>query len=49
MKFLTTPGNPWEKGYIVSLNRKLRAEPRARELFDTLWQAKVLVERWRVH
>ncbi len=41
------PGSPWENGYIESFNGKLRDEVLNRELFDTLFEAKVLVERWR--
>jgi putative transposase len=41
------PGSPWENGYIESFNGKLRDELLARELFDTLLEAKVLIERWR--
>jgi len=43
------PGSPWENGYIESFNGKLRDEHLARERFDTLKEAKVLIERWRVH
>jgi putative transposase len=41
------PGSPWENGYIESFNGELRDELLERELFDTLWEAKVLVEGWR--
>ena len=41
------PGSPWENGYIESFNGKLRDELLARETFDTLIEAKVLIERWR--
>ena len=41
------PGSPWENGYIESFNGKLQDELLRREIFDTLWEAKVLVERWR--
>jgi putative transposase len=41
------PGSPWENGYIESFNGRLRDELLDRELFDTLWEVKVLVERWR--
>jgi len=41
------PGSPWENGYIESFNGKLRDELLNREIFDTLFEAKVLVERWR--
>jgi len=43
------PGSPWENGYGESFNGKLRDELLAREVFDTLLEAKVLVERWRIH
>jgi transposase InsO family protein len=43
------PGSPWENGYIESFNGKLRDELLAREQFDTLLEAKVLIERWRWH
>ena len=40
--------NPtWENGYIESFNGKLRDELLNMEIFDTLGEAKVLVERWR--
>ena len=41
------PGSPWENGYIESFNGKLRDELLNREVFDTVLEAKVLVERWR--
>jgi putative transposase len=43
------PGSPWENGYIESFNGKLRDELLDREIFDTLLEARVLVERWRRH
>jgi transposase InsO family protein len=42
------PGSPWENGYIESFNGKLRDELLDGEVFDTLLEAKVLIERWRV-
>ena len=42
------PGSPWENGYIESFNGKLRDELLNREVFYTLQEAKVLVERWRI-
>lgn len=42
------PGSPWENGYVESFNGKLRDELLDREAFDTLLEAKVLIERWRV-
>ena len=41
------PGSPWENGYIESLHGKLRDELLKLEQFDTLWEAQVLIERWR--
>lgn len=43
------PGSPWENGYVESFNGKLRDELLNGELFYTLEEAKVLIERWRVH
>jgi len=43
------PGSSWEDGYGESFNGKLRDELLAREEFDTLLEAKVLVERWKRH
>ena len=43
------PGSPWENGFIESFNGKLRDELLNVELFDTLLEAKVLIERWRIH
>ena len=41
------PGSPWKKGYNVSFNGKLWEVLLNAEVFDTLLEAKVLVERWR--
>ena len=43
------PGSPWENGYVESFNGKLHDELLNRELFATLWEVEVLVERWRQH
>jgi transposase InsO family protein len=43
------PGSPWENGYIESFNGKLRDELLNGEIFYTLREAKVLIERWREH
>lgn len=43
------PGSPWENGYVESFNGKMANELLEREVFDTLYEAKVLIERWRVH
>lgn len=42
------PGSPWENGYLESFNGKLRDELLNLEIFDTLLEAKVLIERWRM-
>ena len=41
-------GSPWENGYIESFNGKLSDELLEGEVFDTLLEANVLIERWRV-
>jgi putative transposase len=41
------PGNPWENGYCESFNGKRRDECLKGEVFYTLAEAKVLIERWR--
>ncbi len=43
------PGSPWENGYVESFNGKLRDELLDGEIFYTLMEAQVLVERWRKH
>jgi len=43
------PGSPWENGYNESFNGKLRDELLNGEIFYTLQEAKVLIERWRQH
>ncbi len=39
------PGSPWENGYVKSFNGKLLNA----EVFNTLAEAKVLIEQWRRH
>jgi transposase InsO family protein len=41
------PASPWENGYVESFNGKLRDELLDREIFYTLQEAQVLIERWR--
>lgn len=43
------PGSPWENGYCEGFNSKLRDELLAGELFSTLYEAKVPIERSRQH
>jgi transposase InsO family protein len=41
------PGSPWENGYNESFNGKLRDELLHGEIFYTLREAQVIIERWR--
>src|ERR1035438_927885 len=43
------PGSPWENGYIESFNGKFRDELLNGEIFDTIFEAKVITEQWRQH
>jgi transposase InsO family protein len=43
------PGSPWENGYNESFNGKLRDELLNGEIFYSLEEAQVLIERWRRH
>ena len=43
------PGSPWENGYNESFNGKLRDEMLNGEIFYSLREAQVLIERWRHH
>lgn len=43
------PGSPWENGYCESFNGKLRDELLNGEIFYSLKEAKILIERWRKH
>lgn len=42
------PGSPWENSFIESFNGKLRDELLNREVFESLAEAKVIIENWRV-
>jgi putative transposase len=42
------PGSPWENGYVESFHARLRDELLNGEIFDTLAEARVLIERWRL-
>ncbi len=42
-------GSPWENGYNESFNGKLRDELVNGEIFYSLKEAQVLIERWRQH
>jgi transposase InsO family protein len=41
------PGSPWENGYVESFNGKLRDELLNGEIFNTLLEARVVIENWR--
>jgi transposase InsO family protein len=43
------PGSPWENGYCESFNGKLRDECLNGEIFYSLKEAQIVIERWRVH
>lgn len=42
------PGSPWQNPYVESFNARLRDELLAVEQFDTILEAKVLVNDWRI-
>jgi transposase InsO family protein len=42
-----TPGSPWENAYIESFHDKLRDELLNREIFNSLLEARVILEQWR--
>ena len=42
------PGAPWQNAYVESFNGHLRRELLEMETFDTLFEAKVLIEDWRL-
>jgi len=43
------PGSPWENGYCESFNGKLRDELLNGEIFCSLNEAQVVIEKWRRH
>jgi transposase InsO family protein len=43
------PGSPCENGYCESFNARFRDELLDREIFFSLREAQILIERWRVH
>ena len=43
------PGSPWENGYNESFNGKLRDELLNGEIFYSLKETQVIIERWRNH
>jgi putative transposase len=42
------PGSPWGNGYNESFNGKFRDELLSGEIFYTLKEAQVLIEKWRL-
>jgi len=42
------PGSPWQNAWIESFNSRLRDEYLNGQLFDSLLEAKVLLEDWRI-
>jgi len=44
-----TPGSPWKKGYNESFNARLHDELLKVEIFTTLREVQILIERWRRH
>src|SRR6266511_2560490 len=42
-------GSPWENGYIESFNARLRDKLLNGEIFYTLREAQIVIERWRRH
>ena len=43
------PGSQWENGYCESLNARFRDELLNGEIFYSLREAQILIERWRHH
>lgn len=42
------PGAPWQNGYVESFNGRIRDELLSCEMFDTLTEAKIIIEDWRI-
>jgi len=43
------PGQPWKNGYIESFHDKFRDECLQRKRFQSLLEAQVVIEAWRLH
>jgi putative transposase len=43
------PGSPWENGYCESFNGKMRYDLLNGEIFFSLLEAQIIIERWRRH
>ena len=44
-----TPGSPWENGYCESFNPRFRDELLNGEVFHSLREPQILIEKWRRH
>lgn len=44
-----SPGSPWKNGYCESFNGKMRYQLLDGEIFFTLLEARIVIERWRRH
>ena len=40
------PGSPWENGFIESFNSRMRDGCLNGEIFDTMYEAEILIRRW---
>jgi len=43
------PGSPWENGFCESFNGRMRDELLNGEIFYSLREAQIIIERWRNH
>lgn len=43
------PGSHWENGYFESFNGRFRDELLNGEIFYTLREAQIIIEKWRYH
>jgi len=43
------PGSPWENGYCESFNGRMRDELLNGEIFYSLREAQIIIERWKNH
>ena len=41
------PGKPWQNGKCESFNGKLRDELLSQRWFNSMWEAKIIIESWR--
>ena len=42
-------GSPWENGYCESFNARFRDEQLNGEIFYSLKEAQIIIEKWRRH